>query len=83
MADYCKGGAEAPQPLPSEFTPKGGPENLTRDGMAEPSSASDVNAALGAFAGLKKGPKLSSVTASGKADIDKIGSEGKRNSIVD
>ena len=68
------GGADSEQKIPSEFAPKGEPENLTADGSANANGdSSEPGKALAEFAGLGKGEKISSIKGSGSANLTKTG----------
>ena len=71
------GGADSEQKIPSEFLPKGDPKHLSDDGSANAAGESDEpSKALAEFAGLGKGEKISSLTASGKATLTAKGGPG-------
>ena len=71
------GGAEDTQPIPSEFAPKGEPENLSADGSANANGdSSEPGKALAEFAGLGKGEKISGIKGSGKATLTAKGGPG-------
>jgi hypothetical protein len=74
MDYHCKGGAEAPMPVPSEFAPKGDPKSLSDDGSANAAGeSSEPGKALAEFAGLGKAEKISGIKDSGKANLTKTG----------
>jgi hypothetical protein len=51
------------------FAPKGEPQNLNREGASPPEAEADVNAALAAFAPIRKAWRLSSITSTERVSI--------------
>jgi len=79
MKQYGIGAAQDTEALPSEFCPKGEPENLSADGSANSSGdSSEPGKALAEFAGLGKGEKISSIKGSGKATLPATSPTTKR-----
>ncbi len=77
MEYHCKGGAEAPMPVPAEFAPKGDPDKLNAEGAGQMDGDSDLpGKALAEFAGLRKGTKSSSIGGSGKVTLTSSGGPG-------
>ena len=71
------GGADSEEKIPSEFLPKGDPENLSADGSANANGdSSEPGKALAEFAGLGKGEKISGIKANSKVTLTAKGGPG-------